>query len=149
LALRRSIAGIGTGSYPWLRVIRWFGGRPVFPITLGIARSLVLLLVLAVGAMPALAFETMIALDGKARSEAAGKSEFTSRDATTHEPIAVNLRGKTLDSVKPGDVVDLNGKPYTLTSITQELQDVGGTEGIGIAVAAIIKFKQWKSNPQQ
>ena len=121
----------------------------MFPMTDGVARSLLLLLVLSFGAVPALAFETMIALDGKTRSEVADKAEFSSKDAATHEPVTVNLRGKTLDTIKPGDTVDLNGKPHTLTSISQELQSDDDIAGLGISIGAIMKFKQRKDGPGQ
>jgi hypothetical protein len=121
----------------------------VIRVSRSVGCSLSLLLLVSFGAMPASAADPMIALDGKTRSAIADKSEFASKDAATHESLEVDLHGKTLDTIRPGDTVDLNGEQYTLTSIAQELEGDAEIAGLGFAIGAIMKFKQHKDNPTQ
>lgn len=91
------------------------------------------------------AFDYQVSMDDRTFKENASKSKITIRDANYDEPIEINFHDKTLDTVRPGDTVDVNGEKHVLISVTHELTDSADVEsapaGIGFSIAATLKFK--------
>lgn len=85
-------------------------------------------------------------------------SELSIKSAIDHLLLKINLRGKTLAQLKPGDEIDIGGKIHAVSRIDhnrysttftteQKIPDVSGMIGTGFIYATIFRAHQHKNNP--
>ncbi|MGE0165990.1 MAG: hypothetical protein AB7S71_22935 [Dongiaceae bacterium] len=97
---------------------------------------------------------TTYSIDHDTFAKSADKSEISVQDAVHHQPVTVDFQGKTLRSVKPGDVVEVNGEKHELAEVAADRgsvthvaekplqgEEVRLPPGLGFTIAAILKFK--------